>query len=65
MLVICSPNARASDFVSDEIRLFAEKRGGQNIIPVLLSGIPNNEAHQPENPGKKKIFPQAFWGVVG
>ena len=27
MLVICSPHARASDFVSDEIRWFAEMRG--------------------------------------
>lgn len=26
MLVICSPHARASKFVSDEIRLFAEMR---------------------------------------
>jgi hypothetical protein len=63
MLVICSPNARASDFVSDEIRLFAEKRGDQNIIPVLLSGIPNNEAHQPEHE-EQKAFPQCLREVM-
>ena len=56
MLEICSPNPRASHFVSDEICLFAEKRGGQNIIPVLLSGIPNYEAHQPEHE-EQKAFP--------
>jgi len=63
MLVICSPNARASHFVSDEIRLFAEKRGDQNIIPVLLSGIPNNEAHQPEHE-EQKAFPQCLREVM-
>jgi len=50
MIVICSPSARKSEYVNDEIRRFARKRGAQNIIPVLISGIPNNEA----TPGRKR-----------
>jgi len=63
MLVICSPYARASDFVSEEIRHFAEKRAGQNIIPVLLSGIPNNEAKKPEHE-ELKAFPRCLREVM-
>ena len=59
MLVICSPHARASDFVSDEICLFTEMRGAQHIIPVLLSGIPNDEAHRPEHE-EQKAFPRCM-----
>ena len=46
MIVICSPNAYKSKYVNDEIRRFAEIRGRDYIIPVILSGIPNNEAKQ-------------------
>ena len=58
MIVVCSLNARNSSYVNDEIRLFAEMRGASNIIPVLLSGIPNNEAKS----GKEDnlAFPQAL-----
>jgi hypothetical protein len=44
MIVICSPDARASRYVNEEIALFAEKHGIDAIIPVLYRGIPNNEA---------------------
>jgi hypothetical protein len=63
MLVICSPNARASDFMSDEIRLLAEKRGGQNIIPVLLPDIPNKEVFLPKQE-EQKAFPQCLREVM-
>lgn len=43
LLVVCSPNARTSTYVNDEIRRFAQLRGADHIIPILLSGIPNNE----------------------
>ena len=58
MILICSPHARESDFVNDEIRRFAEERGKENIIPVLVSGIANNEA----KPGQEedKAFPKAL-----
>jgi WD40 repeat protein len=43
LIVICSPAARASEFVNDEIRRFAGGRGALHIIPVLILGSPNNE----------------------
>ena len=63
MLVICSPNARASKFVNEEIRLFSEMKGAENIIPVLLSGIPNNEAYSNEHE-KYKAFPRSLTNVM-
>jgi tetratricopeptide (TPR) repeat protein len=61
MIVICSPNARKSQYVNDEIRRFAEIRGADHIIPVLLLGIPNNEA----KPGQEEemAFPEALCEV--
>jgi hypothetical protein len=44
LIVICSPHARASKYVNDEIRRFVLLKGAENIIPILLSGVPNNEA---------------------
>ena len=58
MIVLCSPNARRSQYVNDEIRLFVKERGRENIIPVLVSGIPNNEA-KPEQE-EEKAFPEAL-----
>ena len=58
MIVVCSPNARKSSYVNDEIRRFAQERGKEDIIPVLISGIPNNEA-KPEQE-EEKAFPEAL-----
>ncbi|MCP4267340.1 MAG: TIR domain-containing protein [Candidatus Brocadiaceae bacterium] len=46
LIVICSPNARKSEFVNDEIRRFSKLNGSTNIIPVIIDGIPNNEAKE-------------------
>jgi hypothetical protein len=62
MIVICSPHSRKSDFVNDEIRRFAQERGKENIIPVLISGIPNNEA-KPEQE-EEKAFPEELCKVM-
>src|SRR5215467_9343317 len=43
LIVICSPAARRSAYVNDEIRMFAQSSGAENIIPILFAGIPNNE----------------------
>lgn len=58
LIVICSPHARASEYVGEEIRRFVEAKGAANVIPVLLSGRPNNEV----SPGKEAemAFPQAL-----
>ena len=43
LVVVCSPDARRSKFVADEIRRFIAARGAQDIIPVLARGKANNE----------------------
>ena len=44
LIVICSPSSASSEYVGDEISRFAECRGKEHVIPVLLDGLPNNEA---------------------
>src|SRR5581483_11415577 len=44
LIVICSPHARASRYVNDEIQRFANGQGLENILSVLVAGVPNNEA---------------------
>ncbi|MDF0673366.1 MAG: DUF1566 domain-containing protein [Nitrospira sp.] len=44
MLLICSPAARRSEFVCDEIRRFLGTHSINDIVPVIASGWPNNEA---------------------
>jgi hypothetical protein len=44
LIVLCSPHARQSPYVNDEIERFAQYRGANNIIPILVSGLANNEA---------------------
>ena len=58
LIVLCSPDARQSSYVNDEIRRFAKANGMSNVIPVLIGGIPNNEA----TPGKEDemAFPEAL-----
>jgi WD40 repeat protein len=58
LIVLCSPAARASRFVDDEIRRFGRSRGPQHIIPLLVAGIPNHEAA----PGQeaRMAFPEAL-----
>jgi len=38
LIVVCSPAARASRFVNEEIAAFARARGADRIIPVLVAG---------------------------
>lgn len=44
LVLVCSPHARASGFVDDEVRRFLAVRGPEHVIPVLAEGIPDNEA---------------------
>ena len=40
LIVICSPEACQSEYVNDEIRQFARLKSPDDIIPILISGIP-------------------------
>lgn len=58
LIVVCSPTARQSVYVNDEIKRFSRIRHSKDIIPIILSGIPNNEVE----PGHESdaAFPPAL-----
>ena len=58
LILLCSPAARGSRFVDDEVRRFIEARSAADVIPLLLAGLPNNEA-LPEQ-ADQMAFPQAL-----
>jgi hypothetical protein len=43
LVVICSPAAKKSSYVNDEIKRFIQSRGADQVIPVMVAGKPNNE----------------------
>ncbi|HEX8112364.1 MAG TPA: TIR domain-containing protein [Kofleriaceae bacterium] len=49
LVLICSPSARQSRFVDDELTRFLTYRRPDDIIPVLLSGKPNGETKVSEH----------------
>jgi hypothetical protein len=56
LLLICSPNARKSEYVNDEIRQFVALRGADSIVPVLCGGLANNEARDDQE--EQRRFPK-------
>ncbi|HKB14243.1 MAG TPA: toll/interleukin-1 receptor domain-containing protein [Vicinamibacterales bacterium] len=59
LIVVCSPNARRSAYVGDEIRQFVGLHGTQRIYPVLVGGLADNEADE------LKSFPPALIDALG
>lgn len=62
LIVVCSPSSRKSQYVEDEIKRFLRsgEKTGEDIIPILLKGIPNNEARTPEDEALK-AFPEVLY----
>lgn len=58
LLVICSPAARDSSYVNDEIRIFGKLRGSDHIVPLLIAGVPNNETN--DRNAAQMAFPAAL-----
>ena len=58
LIILCSPRARSSSYVNDEIRRFAKARGPEHIVPILIAGIPNNEATPAQE--ANRAFPDAL-----
>jgi hypothetical protein len=58
LIILCSPEARESLYVNDEIRRFLAANNPEDLIPILIKGIPNNEA----TPGAEEhlAFPPAL-----
>jgi WD40 repeat protein len=61
LIVVCSPNARRSQYVNQEIAAFLESHEPKRIIPVLLAGRPNNESQA--NP-EEHAFPEALCSAL-
>lgn len=62
LLVVCSPAARASVYVNEEIEIFAQVRGPEHIISILWEGLPNNET-APET-ASLSAFPDALMRAI-
>ncbi|MFC1569124.1 TIR domain-containing protein [bacterium] len=58
LIVICSPSARKSKFVNDEIIRFSAVNPMGRIIPIILKGIPNNEVKTVKE--KSFCFPESL-----
>lgn len=58
LLVVCSPAARKSPYVNDEIHRFARYKSAAEIVPILIDGLPNNEVRQGDE--ERKAFPDAL-----
>jgi len=61
LIIICSPNARGSQFVNQEIETFLKSHTADRIIPILLSGRPNNET---EASPEEHAFPPALCAAL-
>jgi len=62
LIVVCSPHARQSKLVNDEILRFARANGAKNIIPIIKSGIPNNTATPDQE--SEMAFPEELCKVM-
>ncbi|MDX9976217.1 MAG: toll/interleukin-1 receptor domain-containing protein, partial [FCB group bacterium] len=62
LIVLCSPAARSSQFVNDEIQRFARTKGAEHVIALLVAGIPNNEATAGQQ--AQMAFPDALCEVM-
>lgn len=63
LIVVCSPAAHQSQYVDDEIQQFIKAKGVDHLVPVLFSGVPNNQA----KPGQEAelAFPKALCEALG
>ena len=58
-IVVCSSNSRNSKYVNDEITRWVKRNDPSTIIPILLSGVPNNTATADQE--ELKAFPKALY----
>jgi len=60
LIVICSPNSYNSTYVGEEINYFGQQYGKAKILPVLVSGRPNNEINDAD-PVQDSAFNTALY----
>ena len=57
LIVVCSPNARMSHYVNEEVRLFKALGRAERVIPIIIDGEPGDLA--------RECFPSAVIYNVG
>lgn len=59
LIVICSPDAVSSQYISDEVDFFASVNGKEHIIPFIVRGIPYSLDSQECYPESvRRLFPR-------
>lgn len=58
LIVICSPAARRDKDVNDKVRRFMEQKGVENIIPLIVDGLPNDRVEEEHD--EVKAFPESL-----
>lgn len=58
LIVVCSPAARNDKAVNEKIQRFKEQRGVENIIPVIVDGLPNNRVEREND--EVKAYPESL-----
>ncbi len=59
LIVICSPESAASEWVNEEIRIFIEEHGAEKVIPFIVDGKPYAADIS------KECFPQMLRDIKG
>ena len=62
LIVICSPAARGSAYVTDKIRRFAASHRPVDIIPIIVAGTPDNETAADQE--VERAFPPALSEIL-
>jgi eukaryotic-like serine/threonine-protein kinase len=57
LIVVCSPNARMSHYVNEEVRLFKALGRAERVIPIIIDGEPGDPI--------RECFPSAVMYNVG
>ncbi len=64
LIVLCSPNAAASDYVAEEIRLFKAATGSERVFAAIVSGEPHADG-KPGWSAADECFPKALIRRLG
>jgi WD40 repeat protein len=62
LMVICSPAGRRSKVVNEKIQRFAEHHGAENIIPIIIEGLPNDLLKEKND--AEKAYPEALCQAI-
>ena len=62
LVVVCSPAARKDPHLNRQILRFVEMHGKENVVPLLISGVPNHVVRQQQS--QEAAFPEALYRIA-